>query len=79
MHNFPTESNGLFTMVGKTCATENASLSSGMSKEAVRVESIVSPFGNITLNGLTYLVVLQQGSLINKKCPVKLESTMTVS
>jgi hypothetical protein len=66
-------------MAGETCATEAASLSSGMSKEDVCVESLVSPFGKFTLNRFIDLVVLRQGALINKKSPVQPESTMVVS
>jgi hypothetical protein len=50
----------LFVIAGKTCATEAASLSYGMYNEAVWIESIVAPFGNLTLNGLIDLVLLRQ-------------------
>jgi hypothetical protein len=79
LHYCPTESNELFAIAGKTCATEAASLSSGMSNEDVWVESILEPFGNLTLNGLIYFVFLWQGALINEKCPVQSESTIAVS
>jgi hypothetical protein len=52
LYNFPTESSDFFAIAGKTCATEAASLSSGMSNDDVWVESIVDPFGNLTLKGL---------------------------
>jgi hypothetical protein len=38
-------------MSEKTWATDAASLNSGMFKDAVWVESIVSPFCNMTRNG----------------------------
>jgi hypothetical protein len=78
LHNCPTESSELFAIAGKICATEAASLSSGMSNEAVWVESIVAPFGNRTLKGLIDFVFLRQGALINKKCLVQPESTIAV-
>jgi hypothetical protein len=79
LHNYPNKSSELFTIAGKTCATEASSMSSVMSNEAVWVESIVAPFGNLTLKGLIYFIFLQQGALINKKCPVHHESTIAVS
>jgi hypothetical protein len=75
----PTESSELFTIAGRTCNTEAASLSSGMSNEAMWVESIVAPFGNLTLKGVVDFVLLCQGALINKKCTVQPESTIAVS
>jgi hypothetical protein len=78
-HNCPTERSELFTTAGKTCATAVAALSSGMSNDDVWVESIVAQFGNLTRKGLIYFVLLRQGSLINKKCPVQHESTTAVS
>jgi hypothetical protein len=51
LHNCPTESSELFAMAGKTCATEAASLSSGMSNDFMWVESIVASFGSLTLKG----------------------------
>jgi hypothetical protein len=65
-------------MAGKTCASEAASLIYGMSNEAVWVEFIVASFGNLTLNGLIYLVLLRQGELINKKFPLQNDSTIAV-
>jgi hypothetical protein len=79
LHNCPTESSELFTIAGKTCTTEAASLSCGISNDAVWVKTIVVTFGNLTLKGLIYFVLLQKGSLINKKCPVYPESTIAVS
>jgi hypothetical protein len=61
------------------CATEAASLSSGMSNEAVWIESIVAPFGNRNLKGLIDFFLLRQGSLIKNKCPVQAEYTILVS
>jgi hypothetical protein len=69
----------MFAMAGKTRATEAGSLSSEMSNDAVWVESIVAPFGNLTRKGLLYIFLLRQGALINKKCPVHPESTIAVS
>jgi hypothetical protein len=79
LHNCPTEKSELLTMAGNICITEAASLSSGMSNEAVWVESIVAPFGNLTLKGLIDFVLLLQYELINKKCTVQPESTIAVS
>jgi hypothetical protein len=79
LHNCPTEISELFAIAGKTCTTEAASLSSGMSNEAVWVESIVAPFGNLTLKGLIDFVLLRQGALINKKFTVQPESTISLS
>jgi hypothetical protein len=59
--------------------TQAASLSSGMSNEAVWVESIVAPFGNQTLKGLIDFVLLQQGALLNKKWHVQYDSNIAVS
>jgi hypothetical protein len=42
-------------MAEKMCAVEAALLNSGMSKKDVRVDSIVCPFGNLTVNG--FLVI----------------------
>jgi hypothetical protein len=66
-------------MAGKTCATAAAELSSGMSNDAVWIESIVAPFGSLTRKGLIYFVLLWKVALINKKCPVQHESTISVS
>jgi hypothetical protein len=79
LHNCPTESSELFAMAGKTCATEAASLSYGIPNDAVWVESILAPFVNLTCKGLIDFVLLRQGALINKKCPVHPESTIAVS
>jgi hypothetical protein len=65
-------------MAGKTCAIAAAALSSGMSNDAVWVESIVAPFVNLTCKGLIFIFWLHQGALINKKCPVQPESTIAV-
>jgi hypothetical protein len=54
-------------------------LSSGMSKDVVCVESMVSPFGKRTLKGFWDLNLCWQGALTNKKCPVQPESTISVS
>jgi hypothetical protein len=62
-------------MSGKKCAIEAVSLSSGMSKDAVCVESMFLPLGNLTLNGFRDLILLRHGALINKKYPVHPEST----
>jgi hypothetical protein len=45
--------------------------SSGMSKVAVCVESMVFPFGKQTLKGFWDLTLCWQGALTNKKCPVQ--------
>jgi hypothetical protein len=66
-------------MSGKTCATEAALLSSGMPKDAVWVESMVSPLRNMTLNGFCDMILLRHGALINIKCPVHPESNIAVS
>jgi hypothetical protein len=66
-HNFLTERSELFAMAGKTCATAAAALSSGMSNDAVWVESIVDPFGSLTRKGLIDFFLLRQGALVNKK------------
>jgi hypothetical protein len=58
LQNYPTESNALFAMAGKTCATEADALSSGMSNDAVLVDSIVAPFGNLTSKGSIDFVLL---------------------
>jgi hypothetical protein len=60
LHNFPTERSELFAMAGKTCANAVAALSSGMSNDAVWVESIVAPFGNLTRKGLIDFFLLWQ-------------------
>jgi hypothetical protein len=52
LHNYPREMSGLFAMDGKTCATAAVALTCGMSNDAVWVESIVAPFGSLTLKGL---------------------------
>jgi hypothetical protein len=78
-HNCPTERSELFAMAGNTCTNAAVVLSSVMSNDAARVESIVAPFGSLTLKGLIDFVLLRQGALINKKCPVQHESTITVS
>jgi hypothetical protein len=79
LHNCPTESCELFTIAGKTCATEAASLSSGMSNDAVWIDSMVAPWASLTLNGLIYFVLLWKGALINNKCHVHPASTIAVS
>ena len=66
-------------MAGKMCATEAALLNSGISKKAVCVESIVCPFGNLTLKGFTHCFLFKHGEVFNKKCPVQPESTRAVS
>ena len=78
-HSCPTDSKELFPMAGKMCATEAALLNSGISKKAVCVESIVFPFGNLTLKGLTHCFLSKHGAFVNKKCPVQPESTRAVS
>jgi hypothetical protein len=63
----------------KTCATEAVSLNSGMSKDAVWVESMVLPLGNLTLKGFCDLILLRHRALINRKCMVHPEFIMAVS
>jgi hypothetical protein len=79
LHSYPTAMSGLFAMAGETCATEAAARSSGISNDAVLVESIVAPFDNLIRKGLIYIFLLRQGALLNKKCPVQPESTIAVS
>jgi hypothetical protein len=79
LHHWQTESNEFFAMAGETCDTEAASQSSGMPKEAVCIESMVSPFFNLTLNGFIYLVLLWQGASIKKKFLVQPDFNMAVS
>jgi hypothetical protein len=79
LHNCLTERGELFAMSGKKCAIASVALSFGMSNDDVWVESIVDPFGSLTRKGLIYFVLLRQGALINRKCPVQPESTITVS
>jgi hypothetical protein len=55
---------------GKACAMDADLLSSGISKDAVCVEYMVSPFGKQTLKGFWNLTLCWQGSLAHKKCPV---------
>jgi hypothetical protein len=52
LHNCPAEMSELFSMDGNTCVTAAVALSSGMSNDAVWVESIVAPFGSLTRKGL---------------------------
>jgi hypothetical protein len=78
-HKCPTESSELFSMVEKMCAAEAALLNSGMSKKAVCVDSIVCPFGNLTINGFLATFLFNNGAFVNKKCPVQPESTTAVS
>jgi hypothetical protein len=73
------ESSELIAMYGKICATEDASLSSGISKEDACIEPMVSPLVHLTLNGFRDYIFLRHGALISKKCPVHPESTMNVS
>jgi hypothetical protein len=54
-------------------------LNSGMSKDDVCVESMVSSFGRLTLKGFLDLTLCWQGAFTNKKCPVQQESTISVS
>jgi hypothetical protein len=53
-------------MAEKMCATEAALLNYGMSKRAVCVESIVYPFGNMTVKGLLATFLFKHGAFINK-------------
>jgi hypothetical protein len=78
LHKCTTERSEFFSMAGKTCATAAAALSSGMSNDAVWVESIVAPFGSLTRKGLIDFFLLWKGGLINKKFPVQPGSTITV-
>jgi hypothetical protein len=66
-------------MAEKMCAAEAALLNSGMSKKAACVDSIVCPFGNLTVNGLLFIFLFKLGAFDNKKCPVQLEFTRAVS
>jgi hypothetical protein len=66
-------------MAEKMCAAEAALLNYGMSKKAVCVDSIVCPFGNLTINGLLATFFFKHGAFVNKKCPVQPESTRVVS
>jgi hypothetical protein len=66
-------------MAEKMCAAEAALINYGMSKKAVRVDSIVCPFGNLTVNGLLVTFLFKHGAFNNKKCPVQPESTRAVS
>jgi hypothetical protein len=79
LHNCPTERSELCAMAGKTCANAAVAPSSGMSNDAVWVESVVAPFGSLTRKGLIDFLLLRQGTLINKKCPVQPDSTIVVS
>jgi hypothetical protein len=56
-----------------------ALLSPSISKDAVCVESMVSPLGKRTLKGFWDLTFCWQGALTNKKCPVQPKSTIAVS
>ena len=58
-------------MAEKMCAIEAVLLNSGMSKKVVCVESIVCPFGNLTLNGFTHCFFLKHGEFVNIKFPVQ--------
>jgi hypothetical protein len=79
LQSFPTDSNDWFTIPGKACAMDVALINSGMSTDAVCVDSIVAPFGRRTFNGLSDLILFLQGALINRKLPVHPESKMDVS
>jgi hypothetical protein len=46
----PTESKEWFAIPGKTCTMDAALFSSGMSNEAVWVDSMVAPLGSRTVN-----------------------------
>jgi hypothetical protein len=48
------------------CTTESALLNSGMSKRAVCVESIVCPFGNLTVKGLLASFLFKHGAFFIK-------------
>jgi hypothetical protein len=50
-----------------------------MSKKAVCVDSIVCPFGNMTVNGFIVTFLFKHGSFYKKKCPVHPKSTKAVS
>jgi hypothetical protein len=66
-------------MAEKMCSAEAALHNYGMSKKAVCVDSIVCPFGNMTVNGLLVTFLFKHGAFDNKKCPVQPESTRDVS
>jgi hypothetical protein len=66
-------------MAGKMCAAEAALLNFGMSKKAVCVNSIVCPFGNMTVNVFLVTFLFKHGAFDNKKFPVQPESTRAFS
>jgi hypothetical protein len=70
LQSWPTDSNEWFTKPGKTFAMDAALLNSGMSMDAVCVDSIVAPFGRRTVKGLSDLILFLQGALIKRKGPV---------
>jgi hypothetical protein len=73
-----TDDNECFSMPGKTCTMDAALLNSGMSMDAVSVDSIVAPFGRQTVKGLPDSILFYQGALIKRKWPVHPESPMAV-
>jgi hypothetical protein len=58
---------------------EAALLNSGMSKKALCVDSIVCPFGNLTVNELLVNFLFKRGAFDTKKCPVQPKSTRAIS
>jgi hypothetical protein len=66
-------------MAENMCAAEAALLNYGMSKKIGRVDYIVCPFGNLTVNELLVTLLFKHGAFDNKKCPVRPESTRDVS
>jgi hypothetical protein len=69
----------VFFIPGKTCAMDAALLNYVMSMDAVRVDSIVAPFGRRTVKRFSDLILFLQGTLINRKWPVHPKSTIDVS
>jgi hypothetical protein len=62
-------------MDGKIWAAEAALLNSRMSKKAVRVDSIVCPFGNLTVNGflVIFLFKLVAFDIESAQCSLSLQ------